>query len=56
MAHQYTCSECAFQIRSEKDDELIEFVRTHADDAHGLGMSRADVRDGWEQVSVEADD
>ncbi|MFB6080015.1 MAG: DUF1059 domain-containing protein [Haloferacaceae archaeon] len=56
MVHQYSCSACAFQVRSENDDELIELVRTHADDMHDMSMSRGDVRSGWENVEVAADD
>lgn len=55
MVNQYSCSACAFQVRSEHDDELIDLVRTHAEDHHDMSMSRGDVRDGWEEVTLEAD-
>lgn len=55
MAHQYGCSECAFMVRSENDDEVIEMVQKHANDAHGMGVAADDVRAGWEQVE-SADD
>ena len=50
MAHQYSCGSCEFQVRSENEDELIDIVRTHADDMHQLNVSRADVRDGMQTV------
>lgn len=50
MAHEYSCGACAFQVRSEDDDELVRLVRTHADEKHGMDMSRADVQDGWTEV------
>lgn len=56
MVHQFTCSACAFQIRSEDDDEVIDHVRTHAEEMHDMTMSRSDVRDGWENVEIPADD
>lgn len=56
MAHQYSCSACAFQVRSEDDDEVIELVRNHAKESHDMEMSRRDVRDGWEDADITADD
>jgi hypothetical protein len=49
MAHQYEWSECAFMVRSD-DDEVIDHVRTHAQDAHGMQVADDDVRAGWETV------
>lgn len=46
MAHQYSCSACEFQVRSEDQDEVIELVRTHASDMHDLEFSADEVRDG----------
>lgn len=56
MAFQYTCDACAFQIRSENDDEVIDLVRNHARDAHDMELTRGEIRDGWEEVSIAADD
>ena len=56
MVHQYSCGACAFQVRSEDDDELIDLVRAHADENHDMSMSRGDVRNGWEDIEVSADD
>ncbi len=56
MVHQYTCSACAFQVRSDDDDEVIELVRNHADGSHGMEVAPQDVRDGWEEVELPADD
>jgi predicted small metal-binding protein len=52
MAHQYECSECAFMIRSDDDDEVIDHVRTHAQDAHGMQVADDDVRAGWEMTEA----
>jgi predicted small metal-binding protein len=56
MAHQFACSACAFEVQSEDDDELIGIVRTHGEEKHDLDISKDDVRDGWEEVSIHADD
>ena len=56
MAHQFTCEACGFQVRSEDDDEVIDLVRDHAGEKHDMELSKRDVRDGWENVSMEADD
>mgnify|MGYP006275988943 CR=1 FL=1 len=56
MVRQFTCGDCAFMIRSDNDDELIEFVKQHADDAHGRQVADDDVRAGWEDAPMEADD
>jgi predicted small metal-binding protein len=56
MVHQYTCSACAFQVRSDDDGEVIELVRNHADRSHGIEVAPRDVRDGWEEVELPADD
>lgn len=37
--------DCDFMIRSEDRDELISFVRQHAEDVHDTTMSRSDVSD-----------
>lgn len=50
MAREYSCSQCEFMIRSENDDELIEFVREHAEDAHDMSVSEDDIRSGWKMV------
>lgn len=50
MAREYQCSACEFMIRSEAEDELIDFVRQHADEVHELSMSADDVREGWTSV------
>lgn len=50
MAREYSCSQCEFMIRSENDDELIEFVREHAEDTHDMSVSEEDVRSGWKMV------
>jgi hypothetical protein len=55
MAHQYTCDGCAFQIRSEDDDEVVELVRNHAKQAHDMAVSKGDVRSGWTDVDVPAE-
>lgn len=56
MAHQYACSECSFMVRSENDDEVVEFVQQHAQDAHDMRVAADDVRGGWEMVEAADDD
>lgn len=58
MAYQFTCTaeDCAFQIRANERDEVIDIVQEHADEMHSLDMSRGDVRDGLQQVEIAADD
>lgn len=56
MTRKYECDACAFQIRSSNEDELIDIVREHANDMHGMNVSRAEVREGWEAVEGDADD
>lgn len=55
MTHQFTCSACSFQVRSENDDEIVDIVRNHAREMHDANMSEADVRDGWTEVRGKAD-
>jgi predicted small metal-binding protein len=52
MAHQFTCTACGFQVQSEDDDEVIDFVKNHADSKHDMNLSTSDVRDGLKQVST----
>lgn len=54
MPNQFECSECGFMVRSENDDELIDFVQQHADDAHQMQVAPDDVRAGWESVEMGA--
>jgi predicted small metal-binding protein len=55
MAHQYSCGACAFQVRSEDDDELIELVRNHAEERHEMEVAPRDVRDGWVEIDTRSD-
>jgi predicted small metal-binding protein len=50
MTHQFTCSACAFQIRSDDDEELVDHVREHADEAHDMNVPPDDIRDGMVEV------
>ncbi|QDX39456.1 DUF1059 domain-containing protein [Salarchaeum sp. JOR-1] len=58
MAYQFTCTadDCAFQVRSNERDEVVDFTQEHAEEMHSLDLSRADVRDGLESVEMAADD
>lgn len=51
-AYRYTCTDDAFQVRSENRDEVIDMVRDHAQDTHDMSMSREDVEDGLEEVQA----
>ncbi|MFW5939474.1 MAG: DUF1059 domain-containing protein [Halolamina sp.] len=55
MAREFSCNDCGFMVRSDDDDEVIDFVKQHADHAHGRQVADDDVRAGWEEVQ-EADD
>lgn len=52
MANQYSCSACGFQVQSDDEDEVVDHVREHADEMHGMDMSEADIRDGIEEIST----
>lgn len=48
MVNQVSCKEagyeeCDFLIQSENQDELIVFVREHAEGTHELDLSQSDV-------------
>lgn len=52
MAHQYTCEMegCAFQVRSEDQNEVVNLVQEHAQQKHGMAVDRSDVESGMQQV------
>ena len=54
MAKELSCRDagydCDFMIRSENEEELIQFVQEHARDIHDTEMSAADVRGVWQTV------
>ena len=47
MAHEIACRDagydCDFMIRSENEDELVEFVQEHARNTHDAELARSDV-------------
>ena len=47
---EYACSACDFHVRSENEDELIEFVQEHAKSTHDMNMAPDEVRSGWQTV------
>lgn len=55
MAHQYACSNCAFMIRSDDDEEVVEHVQQHAENSHDMQVAADDVRAGWETVEASDD-
>lgn len=54
MVRQFTCSDCAFMVRSENDDEVIDVVKNHGKEAHDRDVADDDVRAGWEDVQADA--
>jgi len=50
MAHEFTCDDCGFSVRSPDDDEVIRIVRRHARERHEMDLSKRDVRDGWHRA------
>lgn len=56
MVKQVSCinagfEDCAFLVRSEDEDELVEFAMRHAEESHGVETSREHV----EKVMVDVD-
>jgi predicted small metal-binding protein len=51
MAKEIACRDagydCDFMIRDENESELIEFIQTHAKEAHDTDMSPSDIRGVW---------
>ena len=49
MASRFVCRDaghdCDFEIRSEHEDELVDFVQIHGRSAHGDDVSESEVRD-----------
>lgn len=52
--YQYTCSDDAFRVRSEDQDEVVELVQDHAQTKHDMDMSRQDILNGMEEEEVTA--
>jgi predicted small metal-binding protein len=54
MSKQVVCRDagydCDFMIRSENEEELVEFVQQHAEEAHDTKMSRTDIEGAWTDV------
>lgn len=54
MAKEIVCRDagydCDFEIRSENEQELIEFVQEHARETHNAEMSSDDIRSAWNTV------
>lgn len=54
MTKEISCREagydCDFMMRSENEDELIEFVQEHARETHDMEMSASDIRGVWSTV------
>jgi predicted small metal-binding protein len=49
MVHEVICAEagmdCAFEVRSEDPDELVEIVQFHAQESHNSDIQRVEVED-----------
>lgn len=54
MAKHISCREagfdCDFEIRSENEDEVIEFARQHAEQSHDMELSRTQVEEYVQDV------
>ena len=54
MANEIACRDagydCDFMIRSENEDELIEFVQEHVRETHDAELSASDIRGAWSTV------
>lgn len=42
--------DCAFEIRSENEDELISMVQEHAQEQHGTSLAPDEVRGIWSEA------
>jgi len=49
MAYEIVCADagydCDFMIRSEDEDEIVEFVQEHARNVHGDELEAADIQE-----------
>ncbi|WP_436936274.1 DUF1059 domain-containing protein [Halovenus marina] len=52
MANQYSCSACGFQVQADDEQEVIDHVQKHADEAHDMDVSSDDIRSGMEEVNI----
>ena len=54
MAREIACRDagfdCDFMIRSENEDELVEFVQEHARNTHDTELARSDIEGIWKTV------
>jgi predicted small metal-binding protein len=50
MPHQFSCSECSFQVQSDDQNEIVDVVREHAEGKHSMNVSDGDIRGGMETV------
>jgi len=54
MAREVACREagydCDFVIRSENEDELVEFVKEHAQNTHDAELTEVDIQGIWKTV------
>ena len=52
MASQFECpqSGCSFMIRANDEDEIIQHVREHAQDKHGMAMDENDIRQNIQEA------
>jgi predicted small metal-binding protein len=40
-------------IRSEDENEVVRLVRDHAENTHGISVSRDDVQNGMEEAAAD---
>jgi predicted small metal-binding protein len=50
LPHQFSCSECSFQVQSDDQTEIVDAVRQHAEDKHSMDVPEADIKSGMETV------
>jgi len=60
-AYQLACedaghSECAFMVRSEDRDEVVDLVREHAREVHDESYSRDEIRENVSETDWSASD
>ncbi|WP_158058670.1 DUF1059 domain-containing protein [Halorussus halophilus] len=52
MAHQFECTQqdCEFMVRANDENEVVDMVREHAQNKHGMSMDRGDIQNAMQQA------
>ncbi|WP_435348367.1 DUF1059 domain-containing protein [Haloarchaeobius sp. HRN-SO-5] len=52
MVKAFECSQqdCAFEVHSNDENEIVSMVREHARDVHGMSLSDSDVKGNIHEI------